>query len=581
MPPIIGNTTTTGEATATPLTGGEWIRGVQSGANVKMTAQAIADLGYTSPASATGDLIVHSGGADQRLAVGTNTWQLVADSTDPLGVKWYDAVGAFRTTLVANAGASLIGFIQSGSGTAGRTLQDKARERVSVNDFTGADPTGTTDSYLAIMAADACLVALGGGTLHFDGNYKFATGLVLSNKNQYEGRSMQGTVLNYTGTGDAVSILNPINGSTLASIRIRHLTINGPNIAALHGCIYDRGSSLVELDSVFLNPSNANTFGLIMDQSELWQVRNCYFAGANGVWIVNGTDRSGTALIYFTNRLKFESCQFNVNGICVVDDGGNDHTFDTCNWNASTTWIRASGVNGLNMRGGEWENSSAVGITFKATKWQGAAGITGSVATLNGGDFSQPLSVAIVSVDPACLQSFVAEANVFNTAGAVFQGLDNCSSTHLVDNFQASTGDGFTKINNVYSAKAANVTVTAAGGGFSLGNGTITAVKSRVGRDLLLSVLLTVGSTTNMGTGNLVFSEDDVSAGLGEIGSALYLCGSGIYCGVVLADSPSGGMTCFAATNTANAVSGLIPATWVAGNTLRFKLTYTALHQVG
>ena len=49
--------------------------------------------------------------------------------SDPFGVV------AFIASIAASAGSSLIGFIQAGVGAVARTLQDKARERVSVFDF--------------------------------------------------------------------------------------------------------------------------------------------------------------------------------------------------------------------------------------------------------------------------------------------------------------------------------------------------------------------------------------------------------------------------------------------------------------
>lgn len=49
------------------------------------------------------------------------------------------------------------GFKQNGSGTLARTFLDKARETVSITDFTGFDPTGATVSDAAFLAAIAAL----------------------------------------------------------------------------------------------------------------------------------------------------------------------------------------------------------------------------------------------------------------------------------------------------------------------------------------------------------------------------------------------------------------------------------------
>jgi hypothetical protein len=57
----------------------------------------------------------------------------------------------------ASSGAGLVGFTQSGEGTASRSLEEKLREvgGVSLTDFLGADPTGVGDSTAAWNAANA------------------------------------------------------------------------------------------------------------------------------------------------------------------------------------------------------------------------------------------------------------------------------------------------------------------------------------------------------------------------------------------------------------------------------------------
>ena len=90
-----------------------------------------------------------------RDALGNLIYSVDNYNTDPAGL-W-----TIFAQLATAAGASLIGFIQAGAGAVLRTLQDKARERVSVLDF-GADPAGTADSTAAINAAIASMPAAGG-----------------------------------------------------------------------------------------------------------------------------------------------------------------------------------------------------------------------------------------------------------------------------------------------------------------------------------------------------------------------------------------------------------------------------------
>lgn len=69
-------------------------------------------------------------------------------------------------TVNASIGAGVVGFQQSGTGAVARTIQDKARESVSVLDF-GAVGDGVTDDSAAILLAFAGIKTIGGGTVDF------------------------------------------------------------------------------------------------------------------------------------------------------------------------------------------------------------------------------------------------------------------------------------------------------------------------------------------------------------------------------------------------------------------------------
>lgn len=70
--------------------------------------------------------------------------------------------------LAASSGASLVGFLQSGTGATARTVQDKGRERVSAADY-GVTAGGTAAANAtALQAAIDALYAAGGGDLEID-----------------------------------------------------------------------------------------------------------------------------------------------------------------------------------------------------------------------------------------------------------------------------------------------------------------------------------------------------------------------------------------------------------------------------
>lgn len=73
---------------------------------------------------------------------------------DKVGGTWFGNVQRKLSALATLAGASLIGFIQAGTGAIARSIQDKMRESVSVLDF-GVKGDGTLEDLAALQAAVA------------------------------------------------------------------------------------------------------------------------------------------------------------------------------------------------------------------------------------------------------------------------------------------------------------------------------------------------------------------------------------------------------------------------------------------
>jgi len=95
-------------------------------------------------------------------------------------------IGDFLTLLGSTesvlTGAGMIGFLQNGAGAIGRTVQSKLSDVVNVLDF-GADPTGATDSTLALQRAINSLPAKGGTVTVPGGTYLLSSPLTLGNGN--------------------------------------------------------------------------------------------------------------------------------------------------------------------------------------------------------------------------------------------------------------------------------------------------------------------------------------------------------------------------------------------------------------
>lgn len=121
------------------------------------------------------------------------------------------------------AGSSTIGFRQSGKGAIARTIQDKARERVSIKDF-GAVGDNTTDDTDAIQKAidyaHSLYVGgrqLGGGIeVHIpEGRYKFS-GLIMKNGVNLVGDGFVNSQLRVFGNGKT-AIAASTNSATQTS----------------------------------------------------------------------------------------------------------------------------------------------------------------------------------------------------------------------------------------------------------------------------------------------------------------------------------------------------------------------------
>jgi hypothetical protein len=156
-------------------------------------------------------------------------WRLInsADSipaNDSASGTLWTTVQGFANRIISSAGASVVGFIQSGAGAVLRTLQDKAREKVNTSDYyangvSGAkvDPTGTIDSTLGLQAAINYSSA-NGYTLESEPGDYLHTGLVIDKPLKWVCSAVRGpvyglqtgfkgTVFKYTPTtGDALTI---------------------------------------------------------------------------------------------------------------------------------------------------------------------------------------------------------------------------------------------------------------------------------------------------------------------------------------------------------------------------------------
>jgi len=124
-------------------------------------------------------------------------------------------------------------------------------------------------------------------------------------------------------------------------------------------------------------------------------------------------------------------------------------------------------------------------------------------------------------------------------------------------------------------------TWTAATTNPSLGNGSITGRYMKVGRTVTVSIMLTIGSTTTLGTGAYLIGVPVPAAAavVSSLGAARLSAADTWLGHMFLASGASAANVTFpaTATNTRGAnMSGTVPETLAAGHILRVSLTYQA-----
>ena len=145
---------------------------------------------------------------------GVTLWT-VSDITGPLA-------GSFAVNLAAGNGATLVGFLQAGTGAIARTAQAKMRERVSVDDF-GAVGDGTTNDQVAIQAAANAAI---GKVLYFTPGKRYVVGTGFNFNGDNSHISGYGATLVYGQTAFSYQHCIRISGN---DVSVRGIKIETPS----------------------------------------------------------------------------------------------------------------------------------------------------------------------------------------------------------------------------------------------------------------------------------------------------------------------------------------------------------------
>lgn len=136
---------------------------------------------------------------------------------------------AFITSqeLAASGGSDLVGFIQSGTGAVARTVQDKAREFLSVKDF-GAIGDDVNDDTTHLQAAVSAAIAQGKSLFIPAGTYKTTATIIIPDEITIFGEGSQRSIIKlYTASASTFSIVVDVaNNSSVIGLKLSNFGIN-------------------------------------------------------------------------------------------------------------------------------------------------------------------------------------------------------------------------------------------------------------------------------------------------------------------------------------------------------------------
>lgn len=461
----------------------------------------------------------------------------------------------------------------------------------------GATGDGVTDDGTDIQEAIDALSAAGGGVLYFPaGTYLHSATLDFKANIIYQGsgNGHTGTYpcrLRYTGAGDNIQVDGTIDTPTNRHISVRDITIHSDNTNSGKGCVTDLGSVELEFHRVtFIG----NAYGLILDQSELASVRKCGFNahGTAGLWIVNGPDHTASASVDYTNRIVVDDNKFNVGTscMCLVDDGGTNHTITNNNFNSGSIQLRIAGVRNALISGNEFEGCTVQAIRVAATRNGGSAEGPIQNLTISDNFFTGATNVSaphdsLVDFETSSLLRLQYLNNNFAVdSGGANPNTTPASFVNWVLAFgNYNSGTGAQPFNNMNMDKDSGLlTYTPAwtdAGSPTLGDGTLVGNVIRNGVMATATATFTWGSSTAVsGSGGAWFiSLPYTNGGTHVTPGTWYAIDSGGNryggpCYLAASDSK----VQFLVDGSATSITGANPFSWANGDILGFSITYPA-----
>jgi parallel beta-helix repeat protein len=246
------------------------------------------------PLRTTAGRIVKSG-APAAIYSATLTFSILVENKS--GQQVFYSAESDSSSLAQSTGASLIGFLQTGTGATSRTVQNKLSEFVSIVDF-GADPTGASDSTAAIQLA----INASRNVLVPKGTYKIISEVTLESNTTFVGQGQGVSVLNFYKTSNPGASEFMLAARSKSNITIEHLTLTSN---AYDDGLFNVGTYTAGPPKKYTGGDAGNINGLLISSCTDVTVRDVevrYF-NYHGIRV---SVEGGTPATHYNKRLTFD-----------------------------------------------------------------------------------------------------------------------------------------------------------------------------------------------------------------------------------------------------------------------------------
>lgn len=448
-----------------------------------------------------------------------------------LGTSVTALIASLESDLAASSGASMVGYLPAGAGSAASTVQAKLRQKWNANDFTGVDSTGTTDSTSGLQAA---LNAAAGGSLEITPGTYLCEGLTVPDGTNIVGHGA-GSILKKNANGDVIASLG-----THAILSNFAIDGDGANFIGRGIVIEDTSATVTTAWWRYLN-------NMTIYDTESYCVE---FVGAISGYLSQIIGGTMTVTDDAVPAVKFPGTAKETNG------------------NRRMIGVMTFSTQIVDLAGSD--NSCIMGCEGNSPLWSdntAKARVIGNRIPLGDGIILNGTQ-GVFANNIMAETSMELAANLFNTTiiGNMFP-----SGHTLTDNTVESAGNDIEVPRQFYTP-----VVTVGGAGFTIGDGTLEGTYRVRGDRCMVHIKLVIGSTTVLGTGAWSFSVPK-KARRNAVGQIYIEDASpvAVYPGVAMIAVEATTVRCVVAGFTSAYAGSATPIAWAVGDKMDIEIEYT------